>query len=61
MLNYLLNDIVLLIMDTLSLNNVINIRVTNKENKEIAKLYTPKYLVCIKKKYKINIKYISKY
>jgi hypothetical protein len=55
MLNYLPNDIFLLIINLLSLNNVINLRVTNKENKKHTKLYTPEYLVYIKKPVKLTL------
>jgi len=65
MLTYLANDIFKLIINILPLNDVINVRITNKENKELTKLYISSYLVLIKKSIKItlnifpNIKLIS--
>lgn len=55
MLNYLPNDILKLIINTLLLNNVINFRLTNKENKKLVESYSPNYLVKISKSIRITI------
>jgi hypothetical protein len=64
MLKYVPQDIIKLIINFLLPNNLINLRVTNKENKELVKLYSPNIMIYITKSINIikifpNIKSIS--
>ena len=56
MLNYIPQDIIKLIINFLLPNNLINFRITNKENKEICKLYSPNIMIHITKSIKNVIK-----
>lgn len=42
-------DILQLIINTLSVKDVLNFRITNKENKDVAGKYNPSYMIFIKK------------